>query len=177
MHSSHSSCCHFRHTDTYDILTATSPVGGTQTSRHLSFQLLVSQARAPVTPGVLSSHWHLSIHPEQTDPHPQSYQRNSVTSLEKQQSMFNYLPAVLQLALIVTSSPSSHLCPFSNHLDPPFTHLSPSPKHFIISLAQSQESLSLHPIMTSMSLSGPSAVIQPASSINSSGEFHPWSQG
>lgn len=66
-HSSLSNCCHFRHTDTYDILLPTCPVAGTQTSTHLSFQLPVSQARAPVTPGARSSHWHLLIHPHRTD--------------------------------------------------------------------------------------------------------------
>lgn len=151
MHSSLSSCCHFRHTDTYGILTytlITCPAAGTST--HLSFQLLVSQARAPVTPGVLSSRWHLLIHPYRMD---RQTLINKVTNGVQLQGwknracIFNYLSAALQLARIV-------LCPFSNYLDPPFTHLGPSPKHFIISLAQSQEHLSLHPIMTSMSLSG-----------------------
>lgn len=121
---------------------------------------------------------YLSINTEQTNPHPWRYKWSSVTRLEKQQSMFNYyLPAALWLAFTVTSSWYSHLCPFSSHLDSPFTHLGPSPKYFIISLAQSQKSLFLHPIMTPSQGEGISAVIQPAIFINLSGEFHPWSQG
>lgn len=93
--------------------------------------------------------------------------------------MFNYSPAALQLARIVTSSLSSHLCPFSNHFDPPFTHLGPPPKHFIISLHNPKNLCPCIPqrLQCPSQGDGMSVVIQRASFINLSGEFHTQSQG
>lgn len=112
-----------------------------------------TEARASVTLSSLSSRWHSAIHPHRTDrllpikDYTSSSGHTQVIATEQ------YLPAALQLAPFVTSSLSSHICSSSNHLDRPFPHLGPFPKHFMVSLAQSPKSLSLHPVITPMSLS------------------------
>lgn len=143
-----------QHTDTYAILMATCPVAGTQTPTHLSFQLLAWQTRAPETPGVLSSHRHLLIHPHRTD-------RPSSTKLPMEFSNKAGKPGDHVKLLTSTRATGPYLASFSYLvfvlsqitlvlLLPTLVLL----LNIFYQALHNPKNLSLHPIMAPMSLSG-----------------------